>query len=414
MKRVCIIGGGIIGLMTAYFARKAGCEVTVLEQTDLTDGCSFGNAGMIVPSHIIPLAAPGMIAKGFKMLLNPTSPFYIKPRLSGSLLRWGYYFYKSSTADHVRRSIPALRDISLLSHNLYTDLAHELDCSFGFEQKGLLMLYKTAAVEHEEQKTAEIANQAGIEARVLSHSELREVEPEVELDVRGGVYYPGDAHLNPNELMKNLVRHLTNNGVTLATQTTANDFEHSGNRIRAVITDKGRYEADEIVVATGAWSPFTAAKLGIMLPMQSGKGYSFSVPNAAPKIHIPSILAEGKVAVTPMGNMVRFGGTMEITNIDFSVNLQRVRGIAQTIPQFYRGMNIETPTPERLWSGLRPCSPDGLPFIGKSKRWQNVIIATGHAMMGLSLAPATGLLVTELITNTPLHMDMVPFQPERF
>ena len=196
MAHIGVIGGGIIGLCSAYYLHKAGHTVTLFEQAHIANGCSFGNAGMIVPSHIVPLAQPGMIAKGLRWMLKSTSPFYVKPRLDAELMRWGWLFYKHSTPEHVERSIPVLRDLSFLSKRLYQDLANRDGFSFGWQERGLFMLYKTAAAEHEMAEEAEIANRAGVEAQLLNGKQVQELEPHVRVTVQGAVYYPGDAHLN--------------------------------------------------------------------------------------------------------------------------------------------------------------------------------------------------------------------------
>jgi len=415
MKNIYIIGGGIIGLFSAYYLEKQGHQITIIEQTDLTDGCSFGNAGMVVPSHIIPLAAPGMISKGLKMLFNSQSPFYIKPRLSGSLVKWGYHFYRASTEKHVKYAIPVLKDISLLSRKLYTELAQESFFDFGFKEKGLLMLYKTEAVEKEEMQTAHIANKVGIEAHILSAKEVQALETEIKLNIRGGVYFPKDAHLTPQVLIKEIIKYLKNKGVEVLDKTEVKGFEKQNGSVQSIFTSQGKLEnIDEMILSVGAWSPILVEELGIILPMQSGKGYSFTLKNREKNVQIPSILTEAKVAVTPMGSDLRFAGTMEITDIDLSIDMQRVSGIANAIPKYYPEIQIQVPEKQSVWKGLRPCSPDGLPYIGRSKYFKNLVIATGHAMMGISLAPATGKLVQELIDNQPLSMEMGAFSPDRF
>lgn len=415
-----IIGGGIIGLSSAYYLHQAGYRVTVFDQHRITDGCSFGNAGMIVPSHIIPLAQPGMMAKGMRWMLKSTSPFYVKPRLNLDLMRWGWLFYRHSTPQHVERAIPALRDISLLSKTLYQELAALASrpsgtfSPFGWQERGLLMLYKTAAAEHEMAEEATVANKASIEAQVLSGAQVQDLEPQVRVDVRGAVYYPGDAHLNPGELIRALVTYLQTNGIQFVEEQTVTGFGTSAARINTIQTSKGEYTVDEVVVAGGSWSPDLAKRLGLSLPLQGGKGYSFMLNNLTNTVRVPAIMLEARATATPMGNGLRFAGTLEVAGTDQSVNMNRVRGIVQGIGQYYPDLPVELPKVETVWKGLRPCSPDGLPYIGRVDRFENLVLATGHGMMGLSLGPATGKLVTEIIAAQPLSMDISPFQPGRF
>ena len=414
MKHVGVIGGGIIGLSSAYYLHRAGQRVTVFDRNCIVDGCSFGNAGMIVPSHIIPLAQPGMIAKGLRWMLRSTSPFYVKPRLNADLLRWGWLFYQHANARHVERAIPALRDISLLSKKLYQELAADDNFAFGWQERGLLMLYKTAAAEHDMVEEAAVANQAGVEAQILTAQQTQTLEPDVRLDVRGAVFYPGDAHLNPGELIRALVAYLRQNGVQFLERQTVTGFETRGSRITRIRTDAGDYPVDEVVVAGGAWSPELAKQLEMRLPLQGGKGYSFMLKNLTLNIRVPAIMLEARATATPMGRDLRFAGTLEVAGTDQSINLNRVRGIVEGIHQYYPDIPVTMPAVETVWKGLRPCSPDGLPYIGRAGRFDNLTMATGHGMMGLSLGPATGQLVAEIIVGQMPSMDLAPFRPDRF
>jgi D-amino-acid dehydrogenase len=414
MKNVAIVGGGIIGLCSAYYLNRAGHKVTIFDDGNLDDTCSIGNAGMIVPSHIIPLAAPGMIAKGIRWMFNSKSPFYVKPRLNGQLIKWGMKFYSHANKEHVERSIPVLKEISLLSKSLYQQLHSAKHFDFGYEERGLMMLYQSADTEKEEIEAAHLSNKNGIEAQILSLAEVQKLEPDVKVRARGGVYFPGDAHLVPQTLVKNLIAYLNQQGVIIRSQTRVNDFTLNGKKVESLVESGGQLSFDEYIIATGAWSGVFCEKLGIDIPMQSGKGYSFTLTDVVRNIHIPSILIEGRIAVTPMGSSLRFGGTMEINGTDRSVNMNRVKGIVETIPKFYPEMKVNVPKLQEVWNGLRPCSPDGLPYIGRSKKLTNVIIATGHSMMGLSLGPATGKLVSELVDEKPASMDLSALNPERY
>lgn len=414
MASVGIIGGGIVGLCSAYYLRKAGHQVTILEQSDLSDGCSFGNAGMIVPSHFIPLAAPGMISKGIRWMFDSTSPFYVRPRLSGELIKWGYQFYKHATKEHVDRSMPSLKELSLFSKSMYQQLSKELPFSFDYHERGLLMLYQNKETAHEEGETAAIANRIGIEAHVLSASEVQKLEPDVKVSVLGGVYFPGDAHLTPRLLVSNLIDLLRKDGVDIVDKTEVTDFVVENGRINQVKCGAKEFAFDEVVVATGSWSSMVARKLHLTLPMQAGKGYSFTLSNVEKNVRIPSIFLEARVAVTPMGSNLRFGGTMEIAGVDHSINMKRVQGIVQSIPKYYPEMKVEMPARETVWHGLRPCSPDGMPFIGRSSKIKNLVVATGHSMMGLSLGPGTGKIVSELVSNERTSVELLAFKPERF
>ncbi len=414
MNAVTIIGGGVSGLFSAYYLQKAGHQVTIIEQGSFADGCSFGNAGMIVPSHIVPLAQPGMIAKGLRWMLKSTSPFYVKPRLSLDLMRWGMLFWKHSTEEHVQRSIPILRDLSLLSKKLFQELAASGEVDFGWHERGLLMLYKNADTEHEMAEEAHLANHAGIVAEILNPQQVQALEPRVKVQVRGGIYYPGDAHITPNLLIKNLVTYLRKQGVQVLENEEVIDFEKKGTKITAIQTQNSKHETEELVVAAGAWSPILSQKLGISLPLQGGKGYSFMLKNVKNNIEVPAIMLEARATATPMGGDLRFAGTLEVAGTDLSVNMNRVKGIVQGINHYYPEIEVTLPEKEKVWSGLRPCSPDGLPYIGRVKGFDNLTLATGHGMMGISLGPATGKLVAEIVMDKSTTISTQAFNPLRF
>ena len=411
--KVVIVGAGIVGLSSAYFLKQSGHDVIVIDKNEQSVGCSFGNAGMIVPSHFIPLASPGMIAKGFRWMFSSESPFYIKPKFDLNLLKWGWNFYQHSNESHVQKSINPLKEIHLLSKSIYQQWYSELSFDFGYCERGLLMLYKTSSAEKEEIETSHVANKIGIEAKVLSSYEVQQLEPDVKVNVRGGVYYPGDAHLTPQQLVVQLKKLLESNGVQFI-QDEVNQFETEKSKVTKVITSHNSYDADELVIAAGVWSYEMAKKIGVNVPMQAGKGYSFTLENVKKNSRIPSIFLEARVAVTPMGNSLRFGGTMEIAGINSIINMNRVNGIVRAIPQYYPEMTVSIPKKEEVWYGLRPCPPDGLPYIGRSSKISNLIFATGHSMMGLSLGPATGKLVQQIINEEKTSIDVDVFNPNRF
>jgi D-amino-acid dehydrogenase len=410
MKKVSIIGGGIIGLCSAYYLAKEGYEVVVFDKSDMSDGCSYGNAGMIVPSHIIPMAQPGMIAQGMKWMFDSQSPFYVQPRLSYDLIKWGLQFYKHATPQHVEKAMPALRDLALLSKELFQDLDRE-NHSFFYEEKGLLMLYKTNKVAEEIQHEGKEAQRLGLEVDFLSKEAVSKLETGTKTDVIGAVHYKSDAHLYPQKFMQFIKEELTRLNVQVLSNTLVKDFTFNNNAISEIITDKGTFSTDEVVLAAGSWSPEIAKKLNIKLSILPGKGYSFTLSDRAEKPSIPSILCEGKVAVTPMNTDIRFGGTMEITHTnDLKINQNRLQGIMNSINEFYPDLKVNRPAEKDTWFGFRPCTPSGMPIIARDKKIKNLILATGHAMMGLSLAPATGKVITEIISGKPTSVSTTMFQ----
>ncbi len=411
-KKVIIIGGGIVGLSSAYYLQKEGHQVTVIDKSDFTTGASYVNAGYITPSHIISLAHPGIINQGIKWMFNPASPFYVKPRLDSEFLKWTLAFKKSANAKKVEKSVRVIRDINLLTRDLYEDLKASNEFDFHYERKGLLMAYKTDKAGEGEWKVGERLIQEGLSAEKLTKEEVQKLEPNANLDVKGGIYYDCDAHMSPSDFMPQMISHLKGLGVEILAKEEVKDIEISNKTISKVITDKREISADEVVLAAGSWSSLVSKKIGLSLLIQAGKGYRMNVARET-GITMPTILMETKVAVTPMSGYTRFAGTMEMNGINHDINPVRVNAIADAVKKYYKGLEITEEEKNDVQCGLRPCSPDGLPFIGKSAKCTNLTVAAGHAMMGWSLGPATGKLVSEIISDKTTSLDLNPFHPDR-
>lgn len=417
MKReiIHIVGGGIIGLCTAWYLTKAGCEVTVIDKNDISDGTSFGNAGMIVPSHFVPMATPGVIAQGMKWMLNSKSPFYIKPRLNVDLIQWLWHFSRSANAGQVAQSIPILYELNEKSKWLYKAMAEEDGFDFGFEEKGLLMLYKTKKQADEEEELAEKAHQLGVRAEILDKNGLQNLEPQMDFDVLGGIYFPGDAHLYPNRLMTQLAARLKQSGVTFMSNTSIVDFKTNGSRIETLLTNTNEnISVENVLLSSGSWTGVLLKKAGVKIHLQDGKGYSITLksPNLRPRI--PTILSEAKVAVTPMGDDLRIGGTLELSGLSPKINQKRVEGIIESMPKYYKNIDVPFDNKTEIWKGYRPCTPDGMPYIGQSENFSNLFVGTGHGMMGLSLGAVTGKLLSEIITDKQPMMAIKSFRINRF
>lgn len=409
-ETLVIVGGGIIGLSTAYYALKAGFSVTLLERAAKTSAnCSSANAGMIVPSHFTPLAAPGMMSQGLRWLLNPESPFAIKPILSLEMARWGWLFYLHSNAEHVRTSRELLCQLHLESRQLFTELAKTEN--FGLETRGLIMLCRSVEALEEERELAELAKVLGLNAEVLDGAGLAKLDPAIEMDVEGGVHFAEDAHLDPGRLMDVLRRQIIEMGGNLIYDCSIEALEKEHDRLRAVTGPSGTYEADHFVVAGGSWTPKLVKALGLSLPIQPGKGYSLTLEHPAQMPTICSILTEARVAVTPMGDSLRIAGTMEIGGLNHEINPRRIHGILKSVQHYYPALKESDFDGIEPWVGLRPVSPDGLPYIGPIPSIDNLVIASGHAMMGLSLGPVTGKRVTGMLAG---EAPIPQLDPSRF
>lgn len=410
--RVIVVGAGVIGLCSAYSLMKAGRPVTIIDRDGETKtSCSYGNAGMVVPSHFIPLAAPGMISKGLKWLANPEGPFYIRPRFSLDLVRWCQLFASHATAQHVDASCELIRDMNVESRRLFNDLAKEVGVEL--TEKGLLMLCKSDKGLLEETEVAEMANRLGVDAEVCDPARLRELDSGIQMEVKGGVWFKNDCHMDPAAFVSGLRARVKAMGAEFVegVKVTSLSKRSAGVvKLDGVETPPGQ----QIVLACGAWSGELMKSLGHRMPMQAGKGYSLTMGNPRELPELCSILCEAKVAVTPMGGQLRFGGTMEICGNDLSVNPRRVKGIVKSVSNYFPNYQESDFDGIEPWAGLRPCSPDGLPYIGRVTGYSNLTVASGHSMMGLSMGPVTGRLVAELLGSDNPCMDVRKLDPLRF
>lgn len=415
MKNVIVIGGGIIGLSSAYYLRKSGHQVTVIDKGDLLDNCSYGNAGYVCPSHFIPLATPGIVWQGLKWMFNSRSPFYVQPALNSALINWGINFVKSATNKHVEKSAVPLRDIAIFSQLEYQSWLDTPGFDFSYEKKGLLEVFQTKPVGEHAKHTVDKAKELGLDVALLNYDELQALEPHTKINGLGAIHFKGDAHLYPNKLMTALLDQLKKMNVNFVSQEAVTRFEKNGTQVKKVITDKKAYETDEIVIATGSWSREIAALADAKISLMPGRGYSVTLENSPYFLNHPAVLMEGRVAITPMdGNKIRFGGTMEVVPTKTPPRYNRVEGILNAVKRFLPEFDIAMPSTDKIWYGYRPCSADGLPYIGRIKKYKNVVVATGHAMIGLSLGAGTGKLVSELVDEKKTSLDLSPYEVERF
>lgn len=420
MSHVVVIGAGSIGLHAAYHLRARGYNVTVIERMgEIRDGASFGNAGIVVPSHFVPLAAPGIVWKGLRWMADPTSPFYVKPRPSLDLVAWGIRFWLAANERHVRRSSPSLLALNLQSRMLWDDLVRELNAPVAFTTRGLLMLCHTEAGLEAEAHLANLATELGLQADVLNASEVRALEPDIDLDVVGAVRFPDDAHLDPRALMQALQAHLLSMGVRFRFGVHALRIRVRGGRAEGVLirsadgTGAEMLSANHVVLASGSWSAELARDLGLRLLLQPGKGYSLTINDPSQSLRSAAILVEASAAASGIGDRFRIGGTMELAGFDPQENATRIDGIKRAALTYFPSFRRNELDAAAVWHGLRPLSPDGLPYLGSAPSVPNAVVATGHAMMGFSTGPATGRTVAEIIENERSSLDISHFAPDR-
>lgn len=414
-NHVIVIGAGIAGLAAAYYLSKNGTAVTICEKGDGEDNCSYGNAGLIAPRHIIPLSSPGVISKGLRWMLKAESPFSIKPRLNRDLISWLWKFRKASTQKHVKEAGPVLRDMLFRNQELLIDLEKKESMSFGFQRNGHLTLCKTEKGLKEEVESAQKARALGVPTEVLSAKDAQEMEPNIRMNIHGAVYYPKDAHLHPGHLMNQLKSLLQKQGVAFRFNTKIIDVnEKSEGKVDVISSDHQTFRGTHLVLCCGAWTPDLMKYLNFKLPIQAGKGYSLTLktPQKIPRINV--LLAEKKVAITPMMGDLRFAGTMEIVGRDKSITPAKISALKKSVIPYFPEYSLEDLDDQDVWVGLRPCSPDGLPYVGKIEPYKNIFVSTGHSMIGMSLSFASGETISQLITEGQAELSHPLTDPNRY
>jgi D-amino-acid dehydrogenase len=409
---VAVIGGGVIGVASACLLAERGARVVLLERGEICSGASYGNAGWISPSHGTPLPAPGVIRQALRWLLDAESPFYVKPRLDFELARWLLEFARAATAARADATMRVNRELIVASLARYEKLAAQPGADFGFARRGLVVACESWEGLEKARHELELLRALGGEGRALSAAEVRALAPRASESLCGGVHFPEDAHLDPERLVRSLAARASAHGARLETHQEVLALERDGRRIARIVATRGDFRADEVVLAAGAWSPCLAELVELRLPVQAAKGYSVTVRRPPDFGENPVLLSEAKVALTPLGDTLRFAGTLELAGLDLAVNPRRVAAILRAVERFFPGVaaaaRIET------WRGLRPLTPDDRPILGRPRTVPNLVIATGHGMSGISQGAMTAELVTELCMGEAPSLPLAPFSPDRF
>lgn len=414
MKKIIIVGGGINGLCASYYLQKSNHEITIIDRGNISDNCSFGNMGFLSPSHFVPLASPGIISEGLKYMLNSTSPFYIKPRLNLPFLQWAHSFYKNSNQKTVEKNSPHLSNLLNLSRRLMNEIRDEIGDVFEMEEIGCMMMCHEKKAFEEEIKLSKAAKKFSLEVEILNREELQKREPDVELDIYGAVLFKNDAHIHPGKFMVAMKSFLEKKGINFQLNTTVTGFKKDHKKIAEVITNKGDFAGDEIILSPGSWLPVVAKMAGVHLLLEGGKGYSYTYDHVEKNIRYPAILVDGRCAITPWGHKLRIGGTMEFSGNNNKILLKRMEGIYKSVQLFYPGLKIDFPPEDKIWTGLRPVTPDGLPYIGKTENFGNLLISGGNAMLGISEGAGSGLIISDIVDKRKTPIDINAFKVGRF
>ncbi|MBK9239599.1 MAG: FAD-dependent oxidoreductase [Acidobacteria bacterium] len=412
MPDVVVIGGGVVGVACARELAQRGAKVTVLERDRIGHGCSYGNAGWLTPSLASPLPNPAMLPKAMQWMFNPESPLYIQPRPGSLIPAMAGRVLDVGAKGQNERGTEALVELCRVSVDLWEEVAKRAPGSFGFERHGLLAVYEKAESFEAARSSVDFVASRGIRAERWTSDEVREREPAVVGKQVGGYFYPDDAHCEPYRAVTTLAAEARAAGVTFVEGAEVFGISGSGSGPRMLKTTRGEVKADRLVVATGPWSEQLGSMLGVRLPVLGAKGYSLLLPRANPHPTRSIYLIERKVAVNPHADALRIAGTLELVRNDFSINARRVDVILRGAKAM---LNLgDSPVVRETWRGLRPCTPDGMPLIGRARGGGEVWLATGHQMTGLKTATGTGLLLAQLMSGETPRFDPEPFRADRY
>ncbi len=408
---VLVVGGGIIGASAADELARAGRRVLLVDRGRPGHGCSLGNAGWVTPCFAMPLPRPGLLPKVAGWVTDPESPFRIGMKPSPELARWLAEFARRMNRRSLEAGTAALVELSLASLDAYADLHEAAEGGIGLERRGLLMVALTTEGLDDLATDQLLMERHGVRGSLLDGGGARDLEPGLVGPVAGAVHYPDEAHLEPLRAVDALLARARSAGACVAAGVEVLELREDAGTVDAVRTTEGWVEPGAVVLAAGVESNELAGQLGVRVPLLGGKGYSFHVPTSERAPRMPLMLLERKIAVTPYPDRVRIAGTLELVKDDDSVSVRRLdalaRGAADTL-------GLDPSRARGVWRGLRPCTPDGLPIIGRAPAFENLHLATGHQMLGIQTAPATGRLLADLALGRTPTFDPHPFRPERF
>ncbi len=413
MTTAVVVGGGVVGAMCAWSLAKEGLSVTVVDRDGFGSSCSHGNSGLIAPSQVPPLNQPGAFQSAVMSLVRRGAPVSVSARSLVRSASWFWNFQKQCNETDMMASAVGRAALLSSSMSLYEDMISQgqLDCEW--LQQGLLIVHETEEEADAFSALNEVmSREFGLGADRLSPTEMVNLEPALKGGFGGGWFHPGDAHVRPDRLMNSMKQLLIGHGVEIIEGAPVEKFRGKDSHALAAIGSQGEWEADVFVIATGATTPFLNNELGTRIPIVPGKGYSITmgVPEAAPRI--PLIFEESHVAVTPMKTGYRIGSTMEFAGYSETIKPGRLQLLRDSAHKYLRNPFGEPV--EEEWFGWRPMTYDGKPIIDRSPRFENVWIAAGHNMLGMSMAPGTGEHLADLIQGRRPAIDPSHFALSRF
>jgi len=412
-SRVIVVGAGHIGIACAHYLHGDGHDVTVIDRATVGGACSYANCGFLVPSHILPLTEPGAIRTGLKSLFQPRAAFRVAPQLRPALYRWMFEFGRRCTHRQMLKAAAVLDDILQASMVEYEQLFSGASLQCEWHDDGMLFVFRTdEALQKFGRTDAMLADEFGLAALYIDGSELPDFEPALLGGLAGAYYYKNDSHLRPDKLNATWSRSLTDSGVAFIEDCRVESVRIGGDHVSGLRTSKGPMQADRYVFATGAWSGEFEAALGCRIPVEPGKGYSVTMTRPEIMPGHPMLMPEKHVGITPFDSSYRIASMMEFAGFDDSISRHRIEQLKDSARPYLR--TPLGPVDEDTWYGWRPMTWDSLPIIGRVPRLSNALLATGHNMLGLSLAPMTGRAIADLVAERPSDLPLEALSPARF
>lgn len=413
MKHVAIVGGGVIGLSLAWELQRRGASVIVLDARKPGAGASHGNAGWITPSLAGPVPAPGLVRTSLKWMVQPASPLYIKPRFDPRFAGWLLRFWRACAPGPYQAGFTATAALAETTIDRF-DAMKATGVEFEMHHAGLLFAYESLHAMEDDLRGMERLNEIGyapLSPRL--GDDLRELEPALGDPIVGGFHVREERHVRPDTLVTGLETWLRDHRVEIRTSAPVSGFSLSDGRVAAVQVGGERFEADSVVIAAGAWTGKVAALAGVRTPVEAGKGYSLDYTPSPRPVRGPIYFHDTRIAVSPFAGTTRLAGTMELSGLNEELNQRRIQAIAAGGARLLRDWPADPPL-ATAWTGMRPMTPDGLPVIGLAPGFRNLYLASGHAMLGVTLAPSTAAALADYLTDGHMPEVLAPFAPSRF
>lgn len=409
---VVVVGAGVVGLACAYELSQDGHDIVLLDAGTPGAAASHGNAAKVAIAESTPVPAPGMVLQGLKWMLRPDSPLYIKPTLSPRALRFMAQMARACTEAQFRRGLRVHLELASRCVDIFDEWTTQ-GLDFEMHERGVLLAFENESSYTARRRFDDVFSDFQVEAETLDADGVHRVEPALSHHIKHGLYYPRDRQIEPDSLTAALADRCRAMGVKIHADTPVTGFERGAAGVKAVLTEGTRYEADWVVLAAGVWTGPLSDRLGVPLPIRPGKGYSVDYLPTPIKLNTSLTFEDAHVAVTPLNGMVRLAGTMEFGGLDQGLNPRRIEAIKQAAVHGFTHWDPQAPH-AKPWVGLRPMTPDGLPIVGQLPPVPNAIVASGHGMLGLTLAPTTGRMVRDLIAEGPVARPVDDILPDRF